>query len=104
MGIYPVDLAVSGDELIKAVIRERGWEFLGELSMARWFDVTRLKMVVELMEARKADGREEGTLGDYNDPKTWRFPVPSDESAQNPNLKNQFISLQILLLVFGESF
>ncbi len=87
-GPSPVDLAVSGDELIKAVIRERGWEFLGELSMARWFDVTRLKMVVELMEARKADGREEGTLGDYNDPKTWRFPVPSDESAQNPNLKN----------------
>ncbi len=73
-----VDYPQSGEsDLIQAIIKERSYEFLGELGGVRWFDITRLEMVKDVTDNR--DSREPELIGDPADINNWRMPVPSSE-------------------------
>ncbi len=67
-----VDYPQSGEsDLIKAIIDERAWEFVGELGGVRWFDLTRLEMVEEALSSR--DERESSLIGDPSDKSLWHY-------------------------------
>ena len=75
-----VDYPQAGEnDLIKAIIDERSYEFLGELGGVRWFDLTRLEMVETATNNR--DAREPNLVGNPADRSNWRMPIPSSESS-----------------------
>ena len=81
-----VDYPQSGEtDLIKAIIDERSYEFIGELGGVRWFDLTRLEMVGTATSAR--DSREIELKGNPADQANWRMLIPASEGGYNNNLK-----------------
>jgi len=62
------------------IIAEKGWEFAGEYS--RWFDLTRLEMVEEVI-ARK-DPNELQPLGAIQ----YYLPLSASETLANPSSAN----------------
>lgn len=74
---------LSNDELIKAIVDERKWEFAGE--NVRWYDVLRLELEDEVF-AGKDPEYDPGSLHTPGD-KDYTFPIPATETLVNPNLK-----------------
>lgn len=62
------------------IITEKGWEFAGEY--CRWFDLTRLEMVEDVIANKDPDDLQPlGTIQYY-------LPLPASETLANPNLNN----------------
>jgi len=69
-----IDYPQPGEsDLMKAIIDERAWEFVGELCGVRWFDLTRLEMVEEALSKR--DDRDLPLVGNPGDKSLWRINV-----------------------------
>lgn len=88
-----VDLpaGMSSSEFQAEILKERGWELLGE--MQRWFDLTRLEKVEEVTKNR--DTKElpltnaaplPGNGLSIGDP--YYYLKPTEDIEQNPNLEN----------------
>ncbi|WP_289038607.1 RagB/SusD family nutrient uptake outer membrane protein [uncultured Zobellia sp.] len=70
--------------MIDAIVNERAYEFLGEISGNRWLDLVRLEKVAEANAGR--DSREVPLIGDPSDKNLWFTPIPATETTLNPNL------------------
>jgi len=75
---------LSGDAFAKLVVQERAWEMASEWT--RYPDLCRLEMVEEVFAKRAAD--EFNSSSGFGTPshEYYYLPVPSKESALNPNL------------------
>jgi hypothetical protein len=60
------------------IVQEKAWEFAGEY--CRWFDLTRLEMVEDVVAVKDPDDLQ--PLG----PITYYLPLPASETLANPNL------------------
>lgn len=73
-------------DIIDAVVKERAYEFLGEIGGDRWLDLVRLDKVAEANANR--DPRDVPLIGDPADKSLWFTPIPDTETVLNPNLNN----------------
>lgn len=80
-----IDL-VSTDKtvIIDEIIKERSYEFLGEIGGNRWLDLVRLERVASANAAR--DVSDVPLIGDPSDKSLWWTPIPATETILNPNL------------------
>jgi starch-binding outer membrane protein, SusD/RagB family len=80
-----VDIAsgsLSTDEFVRAVVDEKGWELLGELT--RWFDLTRTERVEEVNALRSPN--EVLKIINPITKNHYYAPIPAAERLLNPNL------------------
>ncbi|SDX90201.1 Starch-binding associating with outer membrane [Lutibacter oricola] len=74
------------EKLVDAIVKERAYEFLGEVGGNRWLDLVRLDMVAEVNANR--DPNDVPLIGNPADKETWWTPIPSGDVVLNPNLGN----------------
>lgn len=60
------------------IVQEKAWEFAGEYS--RWFDLTRLEMVEDVVAKKHPDDLQPLA------PIKYYIPLPASETPANPNL------------------
>lgn len=65
------------------IIEEKGWEFAGEY--CRWFDLTRLEMVEEMVAKKDPDDLQPNVAITEIQ---YYLPLPASETLANPNLED----------------
>ncbi|MDR0892052.1 MAG: RagB/SusD family nutrient uptake outer membrane protein [Mediterranea sp.] len=78
----PASVVSDKDRLLAAYLKERRLELAFEGQ--RWFDLTRLNLVEQVMNNLKDEGRPE--LVYPYDANSYRLPIPQNVIDQNPNL------------------
>jgi len=74
--------SLNTDDFVKAVVDEKGWEFVGELN--RWFDLVRTERVEEVNALRSPD--EPLKIQHTITKKYYVAPIPGTERDLNPHL------------------
>ena len=72
-------VGLSADNFNKAVVDERAWELAGEFH--RWYDMTRLEMVEQVVAARDP---KEDPIQSKNIRNSYLAPIPSYDMLLNP--------------------
>jgi len=85
-----VDYTAAQGDLLENILKERAYEFLGEVGGNYWLDLIRLEKVAEANAYRvNNDVATTGELpieGDPDDRNEWWCKIPSTEVVLNPNL------------------